>query len=170
MKSPLFLTRTRIQERGSVLIVGMVLLLLLTAISLTSLKAIKTDERMAGNLQDRYLAFQAAEAALREGGGRLEELAEPNFTHTGFYRVGSAVPAPLSLTEGNALRYGSELDGVSEQPLYTIEQMKPGVERGESVVVGVDYNREHRATYRIKALGFGGSATTRVALEATFRR
>lgn len=165
-------TRSQGRDRGSALIVGMVLLLLMTAISLTTLKAIKTDERMAGNLQDRYLAFQAAEAALREAEGILERPALPSFTGTpGLYRFGrDDVPTAFGLSSSNALRYEPALEGVAERPLYVIEQMEPGVEKGESLVIGVDYNREHRSTYRITSVGFGGSATTRVGLQTTFRR
>ena len=76
----------------------MVLLLLMTAISLTSLKAIKTDERLAGNLQDRYLAFQAAEAALREAEEFLTGVSPgpPFATKKGFTSTPhSGIPAPL---------------------------------------------------------------------------
>jgi len=55
------------RQRGSVLIVSMVMLFLLTLIGVTSMSSTSLEEKMAGNLRDQQLAFQAAEAALREG-------------------------------------------------------------------------------------------------------
>ena len=83
---------------GATLIVGMILLLLLTGISLTSLKAIKTDERLAGNLQDRHVAFQAAEAALREAEGYLDRPSLPPAVQGKVYEYGDPNnPGPLEL-------------------------------------------------------------------------
>jgi Tfp pilus assembly protein PilX len=53
--------------RGAVLLVSLVMLLLLTVIGLAGMRMVQLEERMAGNLRDRQVAFQAAEAALRAG-------------------------------------------------------------------------------------------------------
>lgn len=55
------------KQKGSVLIVSMVLLFLLTLVGVTSMSTTSLEEKMAGNLRNQQLAFQAAEAALREG-------------------------------------------------------------------------------------------------------
>lgn len=159
------------QQDGATLVVGMVLLLLMTAISLTTLKSIKTDERLAGNLQDRMTALQAAESALREAEEFLTRVSPGRFDNAdGLYLYTYAsTPAPLALTEHNAIRFKDTLTGVSQKPLYTLEQMEAGVEKGQSLVLK-GYGGERRATYRITTLGFGGSATTRVALQSTYKR
>ncbi|PJI46436.1 MAG: pilus assembly protein PilX [Pseudomonas sp.] len=54
-------------ERGAVLLVSLVMLVLLTLIGLAGMRMVQLEERMAGNLRDRQMAFQAAEAALRAG-------------------------------------------------------------------------------------------------------
>jgi len=59
-------------ERGVVLLVALVMLLLVTVLGLASVRMLTLEERMAANSFDRNLAFQAAESALREG----EALAE----------------------------------------------------------------------------------------------
>jgi len=158
--------------RGSTLIVGMFLLLLMSLVSLTVLKAIKTDERMAGNLQDRNLAFQAAESALREAEDLLVQPSLPSFNgRNGLYRFDDTrVPAGFDLTSANARTYGHDLIGIALRPRYIIEIMEAGVEPGNSLLVGVNNVSEKRATFRITALGFGGSATTRVVLQSTYRR
>jgi len=54
-------------ERGVVLLVALVMLLLVTVLGLASVRMLTLEERMAANSFDRNLAFQAAETALREG-------------------------------------------------------------------------------------------------------
>src|SRR5690606_16079417 len=58
-------------ERGAVLIVVLVLLLAMTVLGLLSLRGALMEERMGAGMYDRSLAFQAAEAALREAEQRL---------------------------------------------------------------------------------------------------
>lgn len=57
----------RPQQRGAILIVALIFLLVMTVLILASVRGTVMQERMAANLYDRSLAFQAAEAALREG-------------------------------------------------------------------------------------------------------
>lgn len=52
-------------QRGAALIVSLVILLVMTVLSVSIVKMSTFEEKMAGNLRDRQLAFEAAEAALR---------------------------------------------------------------------------------------------------------
>ncbi|KPQ01846.1 PilX N-terminal domain-containing pilus assembly protein [Marinobacter sp. HL-58] len=54
-------------EAGSALIVSLIMLLLLSLIGLGGMQSTILQERMASNLHDRNIAFQASERALREG-------------------------------------------------------------------------------------------------------
>jgi type IV pilus assembly protein PilX len=54
-------------QRGAVMVVALIFLLVMTMLILASIRGTVMQERMASNLYDRSLAFQAAEAALREG-------------------------------------------------------------------------------------------------------
>ena len=58
-------------QRGSTLIVALLLLVAMMLISLAGIRGSGLQERMGANLYDRQLAFQAAESALREGETRL---------------------------------------------------------------------------------------------------
>ena len=60
-----------IAQRGASLFVVLVLLLVVTLLGLAVLRGTLLEERMAANMLDRSLSFQAAESALREA----EELA-----------------------------------------------------------------------------------------------
>jgi type IV pilus assembly protein PilX len=59
--------KTLRRQRGAILVVALIFLLVMTILILASIRGTVMQERMASNLFDRSLAFQAAEAALREG-------------------------------------------------------------------------------------------------------
>jgi len=54
-------------QHGVVLIMAMVILFAMTLIGVTSMNTTSLEERIASNYRDRQIAFQAAEAALRQG-------------------------------------------------------------------------------------------------------
>ena len=54
------------------LIIGLVMLLLLTVIMISAVRVTSLEERLAGNLQNHNIAFQAAESALREAEAFIE--------------------------------------------------------------------------------------------------
>lgn len=61
-----------VKETGSALIVSLLLLLVLTILGLTGMQSTTMQERMAGNMLDRGMAFQASEAMLREAENWVE--------------------------------------------------------------------------------------------------
>lgn len=64
MKSPAFTPRAA--QRGVALVVVLLLLLLVTLLGLAAMRGTWLQERMSGNLRARSMAFQSAEAILRE--------------------------------------------------------------------------------------------------------
>lgn len=56
----------KLQQRGATLIVGLIFLVALTLLGVMAMKSTLLQERMAGGSRDHSLAFQAAEAALRD--------------------------------------------------------------------------------------------------------
>lgn len=62
-----FLSTARLQQQaGAVLPISLIMLLLLTLIGVTGSQVTGLQEKMAGNMRDQSIAFQAAEAALRD--------------------------------------------------------------------------------------------------------
>ncbi len=53
-------------QTGVVLVVSLIILLLMTIIGVTALSTTSLEQRMAGNVQDKQLSFQAAETAMRD--------------------------------------------------------------------------------------------------------
>ena len=54
-------------QRGVALVVALLLLLVITIVGLAAVRSTTMQQKMTSNFQDRQIAFQAAEAALREG-------------------------------------------------------------------------------------------------------
>lgn len=57
---------TNNHQSGAVLAISLIMLLLLTIIGVTGSQVTSLEEKMAGNMRDRNIAFQAAESALRD--------------------------------------------------------------------------------------------------------
>jgi Tfp pilus assembly protein PilX len=64
---------------GAVLITGLILLVAMTIIGVTAMQTTVLEERMAGNLRDYSVAFQAAEAGLQAGISYLDPGFDPGF-------------------------------------------------------------------------------------------
>lgn len=66
--------RVRRPDQGLALVAGLVLLAVLLVLGLAAVRLGSMEERMAGYAYDRSLAFQAAEAALREAEGLVDQV------------------------------------------------------------------------------------------------
>jgi len=79
----------RNRQLGSVLIVSLILLLLLTLVGVAGMNMTSLEERMSGNFKDQEMAFQAAEAALVEAENFIENT---NLGLEFFYTDSSGTP------------------------------------------------------------------------------
>jgi type IV pilus assembly protein PilX len=66
------------KQSGSVLIISLIVMLVLTILGVSGMKSSVLEEKMAGNMRDSQLAFQAAEATLRQA----EQYIENNIVST----------------------------------------------------------------------------------------
>ncbi|HEX7964781.1 MAG TPA: PilX N-terminal domain-containing pilus assembly protein [Gammaproteobacteria bacterium] len=67
------------RQRGVVLVVSLLMLLVLTLIGLAATRSTAIEQRMTANQNDRAVAIQAAEATLRDGESLLNSAGLPNF-------------------------------------------------------------------------------------------
>ena len=108
------------KQRGVALMIALVVLLVLSMIGISGMQGTILEERMAGNMYDRNLAFQAAEAALRAG--EANALAGVNID---FDVEGAVAPAELQYDAnwpGTAISYAIALAGLDTAPEYIIER------------------------------------------------
>jgi type IV pilus assembly protein PilX len=170
------------RQRGIVLVVALIMLTIITLLGVSAMQVTSMEERMAGNARDRSLAFQAAEAALRDGERFLTQAVLPTFDGTnGLYPAPAAGAMPIwaqadgslqgkAFWETNGRVYGDTVDGVAEQPRYVIEEIsvcRPGV--GDSWKSNAPCE-ELAEFYRVTARGIGGSANAIVVLQSTYKR
>ena len=59
-------------QRGAVLIISLLILVVLTVLGISAMSSTSIEERMSLNLRDREVAFQAAEATLRQAERYIE--------------------------------------------------------------------------------------------------
>lgn len=122
-------------QQGTVLIAALVILLVLTAIGLASMRAASLQERIAGNLLDQELAMQAAEAALRvaEAALKTRELDELVFDRRVFISFeGVATDPSYSLSKLATLRDSTEAGVAIDGEGYLIRIEATGHGRARS--------------------------------------
>lgn len=165
-------------QRGAALVVALIFLLVLTLLGTTAMRGTTMQERMAGNTRDWNLAFQAAEAALREAENFLLTTAVlPEFDDTdGFYQVNSPLrPAwnAIPPTDGNGfITYGGALPDVARAPRYFIEELSTVRPAGTETETGTPLDEVFY--FRVTAVGYGaaqsgGAPVASVVLSTVYR-
>lgn len=174
-------------QRGAVLIVALLLLTIMTLIGITAMNRTVLEERMAGNLSDRNLAFQAAESGLRDGGewvqGFLTRPAASDDGSTGIWSAGTVGADAGEYTfdwDAKGLVYGDKTghpvtDFVpeppdfihAEAPVYVVEEtafVPDGLDpEAKAKGLGVLY-------YTISSLGKGGSDTAESVVQTVYEK
>ena len=93
------------RQRGAVLLVALIMLLLLTILGAAAMRDTNLQERMAGNMRDHDLAFQAAEAALRFAEQEVKT-DYANLVNDALYPVDDESPDVVTFTGFNGGVYG----------------------------------------------------------------
>lgn len=157
-------------QRGTALVMALVVLLLLTIIGVSAMNTTQMQERMSGNLKDKTLAFEAAETALIHAETWLAAnvsssvVTGPAVAANGFYASGGCSTGNtykpiwecVDWNGPNVIRFpgvpggsagGQNLLGVSAQPRYIFEQLALG-----------PAGPGQRRVVRITARGVGGTS------------
>lgn len=171
------ISSTHRSQSGAVLVVAMVMLLLLTLIGMAAIRGSTLQERMAGNMRDRNLAFQSAEAALRAGEAVLDGFNIPVFGSVRGY--GLPVDDPSNVTfwdnaswwAANGVQTALGLENVRAQPSYYIEEVETLFSADTTGSVEFkDGGPEPVKAYRVTSRATGGSADAVVILQSTYKR
>jgi type IV pilus assembly protein PilX len=166
----------------------MLFLLTVAILGLAALNATVMEERMVGNAKDHNLAFQAAEAGLRDAETDILQ----NITATSPFSAGCndglctppstwGTPTSTDISKlvdwtnaGVTRRYGGHtaagtLPLVAAQPVYVIERLSTlAAGAGRSVALGTAPPGSAGTAYRITVLGTGARPETRVFLQSTY--
>ena len=169
-------------QRGAVLIVALVLLLVLTILGTASVRDTAMEERMAGNFRDYSAALEAAETALRTGEIEMgSSTANGGMTFStagtdGLYDIAamsSSVDPIDDATVWDTVA-SSVLDKsntlVSADPDYYIEELPEIDLPGSDLVVGFQDKPPPVQFYRVTGKGYGISPNSEVILQSTYFR
>ncbi len=162
------------KQKGIVLVVSLIFLLLMTIIGISGMKNTVLEEKMAGNFKDRNMAFQSAESALRAGELYLFNTATlPIFdgSTTGLYQPTTSNQSrwnTVSWSDSSQVReYPDSLNGITNKPNYIIEELPVVSTPGGSLEAGTA--QEFRF-YRITGQAVGGTNSSAVLLQSTYKR
>jgi len=149
--------------KGATLIVALIMLVLIAIIGFGAMQTTTMEEKMSGNLRDKNMSLQAAEAGLRDREAWLRGL--------------SSRPSPNGQwlfdsdpDWNNPLEYGDEgsveLIGVFKDPVMIVEEMEF---LSDDLVTGFDLSKG-RDIYRIGSRGVGQSPNSITELETTYAK
>jgi len=170
---------SRHHQQGAVLVISLILLLILTLLGVTSMSSSNLEEKMAGNLRDKEIAFQSAEAALREAERIIEST-----TLTAFdcsctdglcnCKDGDCVKywtdATLDVwnTAGRYEEYSTTFAETTSKAKYIIEFMNFITPAGSAIAYVPTIGDPQM--YRITAIGTGRTDGARVMLQTTYQK
>lgn len=163
-------------DDGSALVIALVMLVVLTLMAITGMQSTSIQERMAGNMRDKNLAFQAAEAVLREAESFLQSAVLPPFNGTnGLYQAPNSDTTAVPLwqtvdwaSENATWGYEMTVDNVTQNPRYIIEELPPVPEPTASLAA--DEPIPDAGMYRITSWAVGGTEGAEVLLQTTYKR
>jgi type IV pilus assembly protein PilX len=174
------INKTIKSQQGAVLIIGLIMLLLLTIIGMSSIRGTDLQERMAGNARDHNVAFQAAEAAVRSGESYLSSATIVPFTTPslpGYQKDLTATPVQFwtdNRWKTDAVQLGdSIIKGVAQPPKYVLEQLQITISPG-NYGSGVDQqsmdSMAEREVFRVTGRGWGNTVDSEALIQTTYIR
>ena len=167
----------RSNQRGAVLIVGLIFLAMLTVMGVAAYSVSTQEEKMAGNSRDRMRAFEAAEASLRDCEAILGGLAGlPSFNGTGgMYTAPAVTQVPafeaINWRTDSAVRVlATAMSDVSVQPRCIVEELLVLEAKPADGALSGPQQRAEERVYRVSATGYGANITTTAMVQSTYRR
>ena len=166
----------RPRQEGAALIVALVLLLVLTVLGTAGVQNTVVTERLAGNYRDMAVAFESAEAGLRDGEVRLAD--DALFAALSFGGTdGSYTVTDLSQSvdpEGASYSISTPATAVSPKAngpaTYYLEQLPEIQLPNSSIVQGFQDKPPTIQYYRVTAKGKGVSPVVETVLQSTYLR
>ena len=164
-------------ECGAVLFVGLMMLLVMSLIAITSMQGATLEERMAGNTRDSVVALQSAEAALRAGEALLDAgaLNLIDFDNDGsdalYDNSDPELWQNISWQDSDSSRYMAFNPGnVTTEPRFIIQRISETQVAPRLIAQGYGEGEAERTVqlFRVTARGTGGSDNTEVILQSVY--
>lgn len=165
------------KQRGVVLFVALILLLILSLLGVTAARMQTVEERMARNEDNHQLGAQSAEAGLRGAETGLLTGIYTNFAANanGLYAPVLSNGSPVStLNWTTALPYAgpplTALPAASQTPKFVIENLPSVAVAGDDIsVTSLNPASPPVTVYRVTAQGVGADGTSTTTLQSIVR-
>jgi type IV pilus assembly protein PilX len=179
-------------QRGAVLVVSLLMLLVMTVVGVVGIGTATLEERMAANNRDREVAFQAAEYALRDGERYVQTttvdeddfsddctggLCDSNCGADDVCAKESGYPVVWKDTTLNVWATGTRHkiytytdNNVREKPKYIVEFIGYAPSPGWDPQTDPEPGPGDPQMFRITALGTGATPDARVMLQSTYQK
>lgn len=170
------------RQGGVALFVCLALLLVMGIAGASAVRTAILEQRMVRNASDGLVAFQAAEAALREGEAFVAESLEGTEAFTDAGSGGLWTPAPPGTPErwtlsgvwnpaGNRSRaVTNPLEDVAAQPRFIVERLA-SLETAPSphlIEESTEAEEQRLVVFRVTGLGVGRSGDARALVQSTY--
>jgi type IV pilus assembly protein PilX len=174
------------RERGISLVIVLLFLVIMAGLGATAIRTATIEEKMSGNERDRQIAFEAAEAALRDGENDVlanlttDSAFDDNCVGGLCNPASTATPQWVAVDWSTALprAYGTQtgipagypVTDVARAPRYIVEFLSGGmpVLPGCSAIAATRASCDGGTPFRITAVGWGRRASTQVMLQSVF--
>lgn len=167
-------------QQGVTLIVALVLVALMSIVAVSAIRGSNLQEAMAGNMRDRNIAFQSAEAALNLAEDSLDKLAafKPD-TAKGQYddlqKPGKTPPYAWTVAQwaANSKSLSIAWDTFTAKPQYAVEfvtQVEDSAYTGGAADFDGTMNNVDKEFYRITSRDTGLTGNAEVILQANYIR
>jgi len=166
-------------QTGSVLIIALIMMVVLTMLGVTGMKSSVLEEKMAGNLRDSQLAFQAAEATLREAEQFIDDniVSTTNFDTDGSDGLYEKSPGKLwkqiNWDSNDSLEFSnfSSNSSINTSPRYIIQHLASQLNDVDNLNLdnyGQGTGAGRVEMFLITARATGNSGNTVVMLQSTY--
>ncbi|MBO67642.1 MAG: hypothetical protein CL398_04955 [Acidiferrobacteraceae bacterium] len=164
-------------ESGFVLITGLIVLLLLTTLAISTFRITMIEEKIAGAFRNSNLSFQAAETAIRTAESFLENLTDDNtfsYSQEGFYSLVDEEPNGLftiDWNDKNSIKIDN-LEGITEPPRYMIKKLDELEAERALNITGYETSANIQTTviFRITARSIGGNSTAQTIIRTHYAK
>ncbi len=166
-----------VKQSGAVLFVGLIMLLIMSLIAITSIQSTNLEERMVGNTRDSLVAFQTAEAGLQAGetlvdsGALTLSMFDDNGSDGLYDNEYDTIWSEINWNASDSRSYaGFNPTNVKTPPRFVVQHI---AETQVAPKVQLENYGEGEASatvqlFRITSRGTGGSDNTSVVLQSVY--
>ena len=163
------------RQRGAVLLIGLILLVVLTLVGVSTMETTGMEHKMVANMSDRQVCFEAAERAVKIGEDWLNaQASQPDSSGGGSSPVYEDLTANWWNTDANWTSWSHASVSAAAQeaqaPIYVVENLASMRSRDNLNSLQAGDTNTGRAFYRVYAKGFGQRAANKCVIQTTYAR